>query len=156
MLISRSILAQVCQELRLAGKKIVFTNGCFDILHAGHVTYLDTAKRLGDVLIIGLNTDDSVRRLKGEHRPVNSENDRAVVISALKSVDYVVLFDEDTPLELITLLKPNVIAKGGDYTPETIVGADVVRQQGGEVVVIPLVAGKSTTAIIQKAQSNCT
>ena len=155
MLFSRSILADICQELRSSGKKVVFTNGCFDILHAGHVTYLDTAKKLGDVLIIGLNTDASVRRLKGEHRPVNNENDRAVVIGALKSVDFVVLFDEDTPLELITLLKPNVIAKGGDYTPETIVGADVVRQNGGEVVVIPLVAGKSTTAIIQKAQSNC-
>jgi len=155
MIISRLVLADVCQELRLADKKIVFTNGCFDILHAGHVTYLDEAKMLGDVLVIGLNTDASVRRLKGEHRPVNDEHDRAIVISALKSVDYVVLFDEDTPLELITLLKPDIIVKGGDYTPETIIGADFVRQNGGKVVVIPLVAGKSTTAIIQKAQSNC-
>ncbi len=155
MLISRSILAEVCQELRLADKRIVFTNGCFDILHSGHVAYLEVAKKFGDILIIGLNTDASVRRLKGESRPVNSENDRAIVINALKSVDYVVLFDEDTPLELISLLLPDVLAKGGDYTPDTIVGADVVRQNGGNVVVIPLVAGKSTTAIIQKAQTTC-
>ncbi|MBI3260419.1 MAG: D-glycero-beta-D-manno-heptose 1-phosphate adenylyltransferase [Ignavibacteriae bacterium] len=155
MLISRQILAEVCQELRSASKKIVFTNGCFDILHSGHVTYLSSAKKLGDVLIIGLNTDASVRRLKGENRPVNSEDDRAIVINALKSVDYVVLFDEDTPLELITLLKPDILVKGGDYTPETIVGADTVLRNGGSVIVIPLVAGKSTTAIIQKAQTTC-
>lgn len=155
MLISRQILAEVCQELRTANKKIVFTNGCFDILHSGHVTYLSAAKKLGDVLIIGLNTDASVKRLKGENRPVNSENDRAVVINALRSVDYVVYFDEDTPLELITLLKPDVLVKGGDYTPETIVGADTVLRDGGSVIVIPLVAGKSTTSIIQRAQISC-
>jgi rfaE bifunctional protein nucleotidyltransferase chain/domain len=156
MQISRSILALVCQEARLSGKKIVFTNGCFDILHSGHVTYLEAAKKLGDVLIIGLNTDSSVRRLKGESRPVNTESDRAIVVGALKSVDYVVLFDEETPLELIRLLTPDVLVKGGDYTPETIVGAEVVQENGGSVVVIPLVAGKSTTAIIQKAQADCT
>ena len=155
MLISRQILAEVCQELRSANKKVVFTNGCFDILHSGHVTYLSAAKKLGDVLIIGLNTDASVKRLKGGNRPVNSENDRAVVINALRSVDYVVYFDEDTPLELITLLKPDVLVKGGDYTPETIVGADTVLRDRGSVIVIPLVAGKSTTSIIQRAQISC-
>ncbi|MBL7974656.1 MAG: D-glycero-beta-D-manno-heptose 1-phosphate adenylyltransferase [Candidatus Kapabacteria bacterium] len=149
MILSRTELADVCNQLRTQGKNIVFTNGCFDILHVGHVTYLQQARMRGDVLIVGVNTDASVRRLKGESRPVNTEQDRAIVLDALRSVDYVTLFDEDTPLELITALLPNVLVKGGDYTPSTIVGADVVTQHGGTVEVIPLVEGKSTTNIIK-------
>lgn len=151
MVISRALLSSLCSELREQGKKVVFTNGCFDILHVGHVTYLQAAKLLGDVLIVGINSDDSVRRLKGPSRPINNEADRSTVVAAVRSVDYTVIFDEDTPLELITELRPNVITKGGDYTPDTIVGAEFVRKQGGDVVVIPLVAGKSTTSIVQKA-----
>lgn len=151
MVISRALLSSLCSELREQGKKVVFTNGCFDILHVGHVTYLQAAKLLGDVLIVGINSDDSVRRLKGPSRPINNEADRSTVVAAVRSVDYTVIFDEDTPLELITELRPNVITKGGDYTPDTIVGAEFVRKQGGDVVVIPLVVGKSTTSIVQKA-----
>lgn len=150
MILSRSKLAALCNQLRQQSQRIVFTNGCFDILHAGHVTYLQKARELGDVLVVGVNSDDSVRRLKGASRPVNNEDDRALVIDALRCVDYVCLFPEDTPLELITALLPNVLVKGGDYTPETIVGADVVRSHGGKVEVIPLVDGKSTTNIIRK------
>ena len=150
MLLLKDELALICHDLRNQNKKIVFTNGCFDIIHAGHVSYLAQAKKYGDILIIGLNSDDSVRRLKGKHRPVNDETDRALVLSALRSVDYVCIFDEDTPLELIKLLKPDVLAKGGDYTQETIVGADFVKKNGGEVVVVPLVPGKSTTELLRR------
>ncbi len=150
MLISRETLTTVCKELKQSGKKVVFTNGCFDILHIGHVTYLEKAARLGDVLVLGLNSDASVSALKGPSRPVNKEADRAGVLSALKFVDYVTVFDEDTPFELVSAIIPDVIVKGGDYTPETIVGADIVTQNGGEVAVIPLVEGKSTTNIIKK------
>ncbi len=150
MLISRETLSTVCRELKANGKKVVFTNGCFDILHIGHVTYLEKAARLGDILVIGLNSDASVSALKGPSRPVNNENDRAGILSALKFVDYVSVFDEDTPFELVSAIMPDIIVKGGDYTPETIVGADIVTQNGGEVVVIPLVEGKSTTNIIRK------
>jgi len=153
MILDREKLAAVLSELREKGKRIVFTNGCFDIIHAGHVEYLEKSRALGDLLVVGLNTDSSVRRLKGESRPLNSEDDRAVVLNALKSVDYVCLFDEDTPLELIKLLKPDVLTKGGDYSPETIAGADFVVANGGEVAVIPLVAGKSTTNLINKMDS---
>jgi rfaE bifunctional protein nucleotidyltransferase chain/domain len=139
------------RKLRSMDKKICFTNGCFDIIHAGHVTYLMKAKRLGDILIVGLNSDESVRRLKGNSRPINDQSDRAFVLSALKPVDYVVIFDQDTPYELVDLIKPDIIVKGGDYTPETVVGADIVTQKGGEVVIIPLVEGKSTTKIVEKA-----
>ena len=150
MIISRKNLHQICEELRKSQLKIVFTNGCFDILHAGHASYLVEARKLGDILIVGLNSDDSVRRLKGELRPINNENDRAMLLDMLKPVDYVTIFDEDTPYELIQLLKPNILVKGGDYMPEDIVGADIVENSGGEVVVIPLVEGKSTTEIIMR------
>jgi rfaE bifunctional protein nucleotidyltransferase chain/domain len=150
MKISRELAANILSEARDAGKKAVFTNGCFDIIHAGHVTYLAQAKRLGDILIVGLNSDESVSRLKGPSRPVNNYADRAAVMSALKPVDYVVEFTEDTPLELIKAIKPDIITKGGDYTPENIVGADFVTANGGEVVVIPFVPGKSTTGIISR------
>lgn len=154
MLLSRLLAQTLSTELRKQGKTLVFTNGCFDILHVGHTTYLEAARKLGDVLIVGVNSDDSVRRLKGKsggvERPVNSQHDRAAVLSALGAVDYTCIFDEDTPFDLISELLPNVLVKGGDYTPETIVGADVVRSHGGRVVVIPFVEGKSTTSIIER------
>ncbi len=131
------------------GKKIVFTNGCFDILHRGHVTYLNHARDLGDVLVVGINSDESVKRLKGSERPVNSLEDRAYVLSALKSVDYVIPFEEDTPLNLIMLIMPNILVKGGDYTIDRIVGAQEVIANGGLVEIIPFVPGKSTSSIIE-------
>lgn len=137
---------------RSEGRKIVFTNGCFDLLHAGHVQYLAAAAAMGDVLIVGLNSDDSVRRLKGEGRPLNSELDRAAVLAGLSAVSYVVLFSEDTPLGLIERIVPDVLVKGGDYEPDQIVGADVVRRAGGKVEVVPLVEGRSTTALVQRAR----
>jgi rfaE bifunctional protein nucleotidyltransferase chain/domain len=130
------------------GKKIVFTNGCFDILHRGHVTYLNQARDLGDLLIVGINSDESVKRLKGLERPVNMLEDRAYVLSALKSVDYVIPFEEDTPLDLINLIMPDILVKGGDYTIDRIVGAQDVLAHGGRVEIIPFVPGKSTSAII--------
>jgi D-beta-D-heptose 7-phosphate kinase/D-beta-D-heptose 1-phosphate adenosyltransferase len=130
------------------GKKIVFTNGCFDILHRGHVTYLNQARDLGDLLIVGINSDESVKRLKGPERPVNMLEDRAYVLSALKSVDYVIPFEEDTPLDLINLIMPDILVKGGDYTIDRIIGAQEVLANGGKVEIIPFVPGKSTSAII--------
>jgi D-beta-D-heptose 7-phosphate kinase/D-beta-D-heptose 1-phosphate adenosyltransferase len=132
-----------------AGKKIVFTNGCFDILHFGHVDYLRRAASLGDIMVVGVNSDASVRRLKGPCRPVNGEDDRASLLAALEFVDYVVIFDEDTPYDLIMDLQPDILAKGADYRPEEVVGRDLVESRGGSVALIPLVEGKSTTAIIE-------
>lgn len=131
--------------------KVVFTNGCFDIIHRGHIEYLAKASDLGDILIVGLNTDESVRRIKGENRPVNDERARSMVLAALKFVDAVVLFNEDTPYELIKLARPNVLVKGSDYTEDTIVGADIVKENGGEIVTIDLVPGYSTSDIIDKS-----
>lgn len=144
---------------KLSSKKVIFTNGCFDILHKGHVTYLAQTAEHGNRLIIGLNTDASVKRQgKGDDRPVNDENARATVLAALSFVDLIVLFDDDTPIDLIRELKPNVLAKGADYDPEEmdsssekyIVGSDLVRANGGEVIAIPLVDGFSTTGILDK------
>ncbi|HEV2130307.1 MAG TPA: D-glycero-beta-D-manno-heptose 1-phosphate adenylyltransferase [Longimicrobiaceae bacterium] len=129
---------------------VVFTNGCFDILHRGHVEYLSAARALGDLLIVGLNSDPSVRRLKGPSRPVNSEDDRAVVLAALSAVDVVTVFDDDTPHALISRLLPDVLVKGGDYRPENIVGAAEVSAAGGRVVVAPLVPDRSTSAVLQR------
>lgn len=134
--------------------KVVFTNGVFDLLHPGHIDILTKARALGDALIVGVNTDASVRRLKGESRPVRSEEERAYVLAALEPVDRVVLFDEDTPLTLITAVRPDVIAKGGDYSVESIVGAKEVQGWGGRVEVIPLTPGHSTTSIIQKLRDS--
>lgn len=134
----------------LKDKKIVFTNGCFDIIHAGHVEYLAKARDLGHVLIIGLNTDESVHRLKGPHRPVTPENARALTLAALSFVDAVILFSEDTPLELIRLIQPDVLVKGKDYDGKEIVGSDIVKARGGEVVTIELVKGFSTTHTLEK------
>lgn len=146
-------LQEKVSRWKQAKQKIVFTNGCFDLLHAGHVTYLEAAKKRGDKLILGLNTDRSVSALKGPSRPVVNENDRARVLAALESVDAVILFDEDTPLNLINTLKPDVIAKGSDYTEEQVVGAKEVKSWGGEVALIDLVAGRSTSNIIKKLNS---
>ena len=151
MLIPEEHIEAYAAALRAAGARVVFTNGCFDILHAGHVRYLAAARALGDVLILGLNSDASVRRLKGEMRPVNTAEDRAEVVGALKSVDYVVIFGEDTAENLIAKVRPAVYAKGGDYTRETLPEARIVESYGGEVAFIPLVAGKSTTGIIERA-----
>ena len=129
---------------------VVFTNGVFDLLHPGHVDVLDGARRQGDVLVVGINSDASVRRLKGPSRPVRNEQDRASVVAALEAVDAVVIFEEDTPLELVRALQPDVIVKGGDYTADTIVGADIVLARGGRVVVVPILAGQSTTSIIER------
>lgn len=129
---------------------VVFTNGVFDLLHPGHIDVLDGARREGAALVVGLNSDASVRRLKGPDRPVRNEVDRARVLAGLEAVDAVVVFEEDTPFELVNALLPDVIVKGGDYSPETIVGADIVRARGGRVVVVPLQAGQSTTSIIEK------
>lgn len=134
------------------GQKIVFTNGCFDILHLGHIDYLEKARRLGDRLVIGLNTDDSVRRLKGKDRPLNNEHSRARILAALQFVDAVVLFDDDTPYHLIGQLIPDILVKGNDYLAENIVGADIVLAHSGKVETIELVKGYSTTNIIEKVK----
>lgn len=137
-------------DVKLHAQKIVFTNGCFDVLHYGHVQYLMEAKKLGDLLVVGLNSDDSVRRLKGESRPINGEKERAVVLAALLIVDYVVVFEQDTPKELIEVVRPDVLVKGGDYQIENIVGADFVKQNGGAVTTIPFVEGFSSSHIIKQ------
>ncbi len=141
---------------RSAGKKIVFTNGCFDILHVGHLRYLQDAKDLADVLIVGLNSDASVRRLKGDDRPIVCEEERAEMLLGLKSVDFVCLFEEDTPLELIKKVNPDFLVKGGDWPVEQIVGHDYIATYGGKTLSLPFVDGKSTTRIVEKisAQSS--
>lgn len=133
--------------------RLVFTNGCFDLLHRGHVEYLHAARSFGEALVVGLNSDASVRRLKGEARPLVGEEDRAVVLGGLAAVDAVVLFGEDTPLELIRALRPDVLVKGGDYEESTVVGAEEVRRYGGEIRIVPLVEGRSTTTILQRGRS---
>ncbi|MDL2209814.1 D-glycero-beta-D-manno-heptose 1-phosphate adenylyltransferase [Desulfovibrio sp. OttesenSCG-928-O18] len=141
--------------LREKGKRVVFTNGCFDIIHPGHVDLLARAKAEGDILVLGLNSDDSVRRLgKGECRPINPFEARAFVLAHLASVDYVVKFDDDTPLALITAIQPDVLAKGGDWTEDAIVGGDIVKAKGGKVLSLPLVDGFSTTNIAEKILSS--
>jgi len=144
------VLTAIITAEKARGKKVVFTNGCFDLLHAGHVKYLQKARSLGDLLVMGLNSDASVRRLKGEKRPLIGEDERAHILAALDCIDYVVLFDQDTPLELITALKPHILAKGGDYTADGVVGKDVVEAYGGRVELVTFVDGKSTTNIIER------
>jgi len=134
-------------------QKIVFTNGCFDLLHLGHIDYLGKAAEMGDVLIIGVNTDESVRRLKGKGRPINHEDQRLQILASLFFVDAVILFNEDTPYELIKTIQPNVLVKGGDYTVANIIGADLVSAAGGFVHVIPLLAGYSTTLTEEKIKT---
>ena len=146
---TRDRLAQITAEKRRNGQKVVFTNGCFDILHRGHAEYLQRAAEMGDCLIVAVNSDQSVRRLKGPERPILVEDDRAYMLAALACVDYVVLFDEDTPYDLIAAVSPSVLVKGGDYSPDEIVGADLVRGRGGVVRTVPLVEGRSTSSIVQ-------
>lgn len=143
-------LAEICANLRRAGKTVVFTNGCFDILHPGHIHTLTRAKALGDVLIVGINSDASVKRLKGERRPILNQGERAVTLAALEAVDYVTVFEEDTPLALIQLLQPHILVKGGDWDSQAVVGRDVVEANGGRVVLIPYQEGLSTTGIIER------
>jgi len=152
--VNREQLALRLASRKASGQKIVFTNGCFDILHAGHVDLLQTARDLGDFLVVGLNSDASVRRLKGESRPIHPQNARAQVLSALKCVDAVVLFEEDTPVETIAVLRPDIHVKGGDYRPDDLPEARVVRENGGEIVIIPLVEGFSTTLALEKSQGH--
>ncbi|MCP4913829.1 MAG: D-glycero-beta-D-manno-heptose 1-phosphate adenylyltransferase [Oligoflexia bacterium] len=135
-------------------KKVVFTNGCFDILHAGHVQYLNEAKAQGDILVVGLNSDASVKRLKGEERPINKEQDRQFVLENLKSVDKVFIFEEDTPFNLISKIMPDTLVKGGDWKPDQIVGSDIVLANGGEVKSLSFKDGYSTTNIIEKARND--
>lgn len=130
--------------------QVVFTNGCFDIIHLGHIDYLSKARNLGDILIIGLNTDDSVRRLKGKTRPVNNQEARAKILASFNFVDAIVLFDEDTPYELIKQVQPNILVKGSDYKPDEIVGADIVKQRKGRIETINFLEGYSTSSIIEK------
>ncbi|MEN3026746.1 MAG: D-glycero-beta-D-manno-heptose 1-phosphate adenylyltransferase [Chlorobiota bacterium] len=150
MVVERALLGALCQHLRASAKRLVFTNGCFDVLHLGHVRYLEQARRLGDVLIVGVNSDASVRRLKGEKRPLRSEQERAALVAALKPVDFVTIFDEDTPTALIAELRPDVLVKGGDYQYEQVAGAELVRSWGGEVVILPYVEGYSTTRFVEE------
>ena len=136
---------------REKNKKIVFTNGCFDIIHPGHIDYLSQARDLGNILVLGLNTDQSVRRLnKGSNRPINDERTRAYVLAGLASVDLIVFFDEETPYNLIKLLQPNVLVKGKDYEVEKIIGFDILKENGGEVITIPFLEGYSTSSLIKK------
>lgn len=152
MLIDPNDIEKLCEILHRAGQKIVFTNGCFDILHAGHVRYLEKARSFGDCLVLGLNTDASVRSNKGPARPINGELDRAEVVGALKAVDYVVLFGEKTAETIIAKVRPDVYVKGGDYTLETLPEAKIVQSYGGRVEFVQMVAGRSTTNVIKKIE----
>ncbi len=150
-------MAKICTQFEIEGMlfqhrklKIVFTNGCFDILHVGHVKYLQAARQMGELLFVGVNSDASVKRLKGKDRPVQCEEDRCEILSALSCVDFVCIFDEDTPIELIKKVKPNILVKGGDWPVDKIIGADFVKKSGGQVSAIPFVEGRSTSSIIKK------
>ncbi len=153
MIIPREYIQDACDTVRADGGTIVFTNGCFDILHAGHVRYLTAAEAMGDFLVVGLNSDASVRRLKGEGRPIVPEADRAEVLDALRAVDIVTVFDEPTAEELVRLVKPDVYVKGGDYTVDTLPEAKIVQEAGGRVEFIPFVEGRSTTNVIERIKS---
>lgn len=143
-----SVLKAIIDAMKADGKTVVFTNGCFDLLHVGHVRYLQAARALGDCLIVGMNTDDSVRQLKGETRPINPELERAEVLAALECVDYITLFSEETPCKLISTLQPSIHVKGGDYTAEDLPEAEIVKSYGGGIVILPLVHGRSTTRLV--------
>ena len=151
-IVSLQELIAIRKQLKKEGKKVVFTNGCFDLIHRGHVEYLKQSKERADVLVVGLNTDDSVRRLKGKGRPILPLEDRASVLAALEVVDYVSVFGEDTPLQMIKKILPDILVKGGDYTADQIVGKEVVEESGGQVLTVDLIAALSTTDIIQKTK----
>ncbi|MFT4523844.1 MAG: D-beta-D-heptose 7-phosphate kinase/D-beta-D-heptose 1-phosphate adenosyltransferase [Bacteroidia bacterium] len=149
-----STLKDRVERLHASKKTVVFTNGCFDLIHKGHIDYLNRAADLGDFLILGLNSDASVQRLKGTHRPLQNQESRSYIMAALDCIDAVVIFDEDTPIELITTLKPNVLVKGGDYTEATVVGADLVKSYSGSVQLLPFLDGFSTSNIEKKIRGN--
>ncbi len=153
-IIQREDLAQTMKTVRASGEKVVFTNGCFDILHVGHVRYLAAAKSEGNVLVVGLNSDESVKSIKKENRPIIPQEQRAEVLSSLWCVDYVTLFDEPDPLSLIKVVQPDVLVKGADWTEEEIIGADFVKKNGGRVVRVSVVSGVSTSRIIQQIINN--
>lgn len=150
MITDTKIFSEIRIKIRKEGKKLVFTNGCFDILHKGHVSYLNEAKKLGDYLMVGVNSDASVKKLKGENRPVNNETDRAYLLDNLKPVDFVIIFTEDTPYNLIKSVVPDFLVKGGDWKEDDIVGSDVVKANGGKVLSLHYVNDYSTTAILKK------
>jgi D-beta-D-heptose 7-phosphate kinase/D-beta-D-heptose 1-phosphate adenosyltransferase len=152
-ILERTTLKDKLDALRAQGKKIAFTNGCFDILHVGHIRYLREAKKTADVLVLALNSDSSVRSIKGEKRPVVGEQERAEIMAALEFIDFVTVFPEPTPLELINLLKPDVLIKGGDWPEEKVVGREEIRKWGGRVAIIPEIEGKSTTNIVEKIKN---
>ena len=141
-------ILEINLDLKDKDNKIVFTNGCFDIIHAGHIQYLEEAKSLGDVLILGLNSDQSVRNLKGKNRPINNQHDRALILAALEAVDYVVIFDQDNPFELVEAIKPNILVKGSDYEGKEVIGSD----QADELILVKFINGKSSTETIKKIQ----
>jgi rfaE bifunctional protein nucleotidyltransferase chain/domain len=149
MIVSLPELVPIVAGLKQAGRRIVFTNGCFDILHVGHVRYLKSARALGGILIVGLNSDKSVKRIKGDKRPIVPERERAEVLSSIRFVDYVVLFDEPDPYNTIAAVKPDILVKGGDWSLENIVGRDIVESYGGEVHTIPFIEGASSSRIIE-------
>lgn len=152
-ILPRDVLSKKLDALRKKGKKIAFTNGCFDILHVGHVRYLREAKKTANVLVLALNSDSSVRSIKGEKRPLVTQQERAEVLAALEFIDFVTIFDELTPLELIKYLKPDVLIKGGDWPEENVVGREEIKTWGGKVTIIPEVEGKSTTNIVEKIKN---
>jgi rfaE bifunctional protein nucleotidyltransferase chain/domain len=143
-------LVKKIEYLKVARRVIVFTNGCFDIIHPGHVTYLEKAKKLGDILVLGVNSDVSVKKIKGNNRPILNESERTIILSRLEMVDFVCLFNDDTPYRLIAAIKPDVLVKGGDWAVNNIVGKDIVEKHGGKVVNIPYIEGSSTTNIIER------
>ncbi|MBP5200383.1 MAG: D-glycero-beta-D-manno-heptose 1-phosphate adenylyltransferase [Schwartzia sp.] len=153
MIVLREHVRDVCDAVRAKGETVVFTNGCFDVLHAGHVRYLKQAREKGDFLVVGLNSDASVRRLKGEGRPVNTEEDRAEVLDSLRAVDVVTFFGEPTAEELVRIVRPDVYVKGGDYTMETLPEGKIVQEYGGRVEFVPLVEGRSTTNVIERIRN---
>ncbi len=154
-ILDRKTLLENINKLRKENKKIAFTNGCFDILHVGHVRYLQEAKKTADILVLALNSDSSVQSLKGEERPLVPQDERAEILAALEFIDFVTIFPEVTPLELINYLKPDIIIKGADWSEDKVVGGDNVKKWGGRVILIPFVEGKSTTNIVEKIKKMC-
>lgn len=154
ILLSAAEVSRITEGIKQLGKTVVFTNGCFDLIHRGHMVYLQEAANLGDFLVIGLNTDASIKSIKGKNRPVQSEKSRAAVLASLGFVDLVVLFNEDTPADLIQAIIPDILVKGGDYEEDQVVGADTVKTNGGEVKILSLVEGESTTNIIERIKNS--
>ena len=148
--VTRDELGLICERARKQKKVVVSTNGCFDILHVGHLRILTQAREMGDLLVVGINSDDSVKRLKGKDRPINGESDRAEMLAGLACVDYVCVFEEDTPVELLKVIRPDVHVKGGDYKPAELAETPVVESQGGRMVIVDLVPGRSTTSVVAK------